>query len=210
MPVRPVTPKGRQMVSNVRMPNGVDTDSVWPGRLTSAISSVGIRAPNSQDFSDRYEKANGAGTSISANIRAPDGVDLSLKFTTVAANPVNWSGVRGEGFGNPTDGAANALATFTANGAIVAAPTSGNWLSPNAPLGSLYQIFHSITGTSGSGTSFITTGSWLNLDSGQTLQIQKSNVGIFQVSGTSQIRRKSDGAVVCSGDWTLYAQYTGS
>ncbi|QQM14854.1 hypothetical protein [Stenotrophomonas phage BUCT555] len=198
------------MASNVRMPNGVDTDSVWPGRLTSAISAVNVRASNAQDFSSRYEKANGAGASISANIRAPDGVDLSLKFTTVAANPVNWSGVRAEAYGSPTEGSALATVNFTSNGGIGAAPTGGNWLSPNAPLGSLYQIYHNVVSSSGTGTNFITPGVWLDLDSGRLLQISKGNVGIFQVNGTSQIRRKSDGAVVCGGDWVLYAQYFGS
>lgn len=197
------------MASNVRMPNGVDTDSVWPGRLTSAISAVSVRASNAQDFSDRYEKANGAGTSISANMRATDGVDLSLKFTTVAATPVDFVGIRAEAYGNPTDGPALATINFTANGAVGASPTGGNWLSPNAPLGSLYQILYTVLGSSGTGTNFLTPGVWLNLDTGRLMQISKNNVGIFEVNGTANIRRKSDGVIVCSGTWTLYAQYTG-
>lgn len=198
------------MASNVRMPNGVDTDSVWPGRITSAIGNVSVRATNGQDFADRYEKANGAGTSISANIRAPDGVDLSLKFTTQAANPSNWSGVRAEATGSPSEGAALATISFTSNGAVSGNVSSGNWLTPNGPIGNQYQIMHTVNSSSGTGTNFITPGVWLNLDGGQLLQIQKSNVGIFSVNGTSQIRRKSDGVVVCGGDWSLQAQYFGS
>lgn len=193
------------MASNVRLPNGVDTDLVWPGRITSAISAVGIRAPDTQDFSQRYEKANGAGTSISANIRAPDGVDLSQKFTAIAANPKNFGPVNSN---IETTGGNPALASvqFTNNGGITNnGGASDSWLSPPGPLGNQYQIMHTLGSTSGSGDNFVTYGTWINLDSGTFIQAQKANVGIFTVNGSSQIRRKSDGVVVCSGSWQLRA-----
>lgn len=197
------------MVSNVRMPNGVDTDSVWPARITSAISAVNVRASDTQDFANRYEKANGAGTSISANIRAPDGVDLSLKFTTIAALPKNFGPVNA--FATAVGGNPNVTITFAANGAINGSgPVTDSWLTPLGAIGNQYQILHTAGTTSGTGTTTITFGSWLNLDSGQTLLIQKSGAinGTYVVTGSSQIRRKSDGVVVCSGSWSMTSERT--
>lgn len=196
------------MASNVRMPNGVDTDSIWPSRITSGIANVNVRSSGAQDFADRYEKANGAGTSISANVRAPDGVDLSLKFTTIAAvpknfGPVNCSVETSEGE------AALASIQFASNGSIANNGGAGDsWLSPLGPIGNQYQIMHTLGSTTGTGDNFVTYGSWINLDSGTNVQAQKANVGIFVVNGSSQIRRKSDGVVVCSGNWQLRAQRT--
>ncbi len=189
------------MASNVRMPSGVDTDFVWPTRSSTAIANVNVRAQDGQDFAQRYEKSNGGGTSETANIRAPDGVDLSLKFTTAVGNPKNWSTVSSSAIGsapvNPT-----ARINFTASGAVQG--SGGNtdtWLTVASNLGYQYQILHTVT----SGPSAGVPGGWLNLDSGQQITLVQNTNGTSSTAGNSQIRRKSDGVVVCSGPWFMTA-----
>lgn len=190
------------MVSNVRMPNGVDTDFIWPARSSAAIANVNVRAQDGQDFAQRYEKNNGGGTSETANIRAPDGVDLSLKFTTAVGNPKNWGTVNSSAIAM-SPSTATARITFTASGAVNG--SGGNtdtWLTIASNLGYQYQIEHTVTG----GTNTGVPSGWLNLDSGQQITLTRNTNGVSSTTGTSRIRRKSDGVVVCSGSWFMTAE----
>lgn len=190
------------MASNVRMPNGADTDLIWPARTTSAIGNVNVRASDGQDFAQRYEKSNGSGTSITANIRAPDGVDLSLKFAIAVGNPKNWGTVTAVG---SAVAPANATASvnFTSNGFVIGVSGgTDTWLTASSNVGNQYQIQHTVS----SGPSAGVPAGWLNLDSGQSISVTRTTNGVSSTSGSSQIRRKSDGVVVCSGNWTMTAE----
>ncbi len=185
-----------------RFPNGADLDQGYAARITDPGPLVGFRGPNGADLAYWFEKWNGAGQAGAANMRGPNGNDLSLYFTTQAGVPVNWATADATRFA--LSGTATASITWSANGNIaVVSGTSRSWLSAPANLGNQYQIEHTITG--GSGGASVPSG-WLNLDSGQTISISRSTTGTSSVVGTSRIRRKSDGVVVCSGGWAMTAE----
>lgn len=190
--------------------NGLDFDSIFAGRLTPSGGNLGFRTSDSVDIGNRFEKYNGVNPlGYDVGFRASDGVDLRLKLATVASQPRNWSTVTSNAFATPTNGQP-AIVGFEGNGVVSGyGGNSDSWSAPNAAgVGNLYQILNTITGTSGTGINSIITGTWINIDARHALQIQKTSLGSFSVSGNSQIRRKSDGVVVCSGPWQLNVTFT--